>query len=222
MKYKLAASLICADFSNLSKDMGILNKNKIDQIHFDVMDGSFVPRFGLYPEILTITKSLIDIPMDVHLMIDKPEKYIDVFINAGLGRKDFIAFHFESTKHPDQVLRMIRNREIKSGIVLNISTPLNVLDYILDDIDMIMLMGINPGIVGHKLIPSVLQKIKDLKEKIGDKNIQIEIDGGVNFDSSKEMILNGADILVCGTQTIFNKNGLARNIVNLRKELNKI
>lgn len=219
--YKLSASLICANIANLEKDLKVLKKNKIDQIHIDVMDGSFVPRFGLCPEILEIVKKIISIPVDIHLMIDKPERYIETFYNAGVNRKeDYIIFHFESTNAPDRILRLIKEKGVKAGVALNISTPLNVLDYILDNLDLVLLMGINPGILGHKLIPSVIKKITHLRKKIKNSNIKIEVDGGVSFGSSRKLIDAGADILVCGSQTIFNKDSLGKNIIKLRKELN--
>lgn len=203
MAYKLAASLICADMLRLEDEIRRLEGGGADFIHFDVMDGSFVPRYGLHPEMLKAIKSISDIPVDVHLMVQNPEPYIPNFILAGA---DYIVIHAESTPHLHRALKKIKDKGIRAGVALNHTTPLNYLDYILDDIDLVMLMAINPGIVGHKLIPQAMDKIKDLKRKIKHRNILIEIDGGVTFESAPKMVQAGANILVCGSSTIFNQD----------------
>lgn len=201
-KYYLSASLICANHLEFGKEVKRLEKGKIDYIHFDIMDGNFVPRYGLYPELLSSIKKASHLPIDVHMMTEEPGRYIKEFADAGA---DIIAVHAEACKHLHYTLKKIRERGVKAGVVLNYATPLNVLDYILDDLDMVELMAINPGIVGHKVIPGIFKKIADLKEKINasGKNILIEIDGGVNPDTAAKMIEAGADILVCGTSAIF-------------------
>jgi ribulose-phosphate 3-epimerase len=199
----IAASLICSNPLDLQKDIEELIKSKVDYIHFDVMDGQFVPRYGLYPEILTSLKKQTKIPVDVHMMVENPEDFIDDFKGAGA---DFYNFHIESTSHSHRIVKKIINSGMKPGVALNPATPLSTLDYLINDINMVVLMAINPGIVGHKLIPSMIQKIKDLREYAnnkGNENLLIEIDGGVTFDSGKIMIEAGADILVCGTGTIY-------------------
>lgn len=198
--YQLAASIICADMLNLRDTVTQLERGGIDSIHFDVMDGLFVPRYGLYPEMLSAIRSMTDIPVDVHFMVENVEPYIESFVKAG---GTILVPPAESHRHLHRTVRRIREAGVKAGVQLNPATPLNVLDYILDDIDLVMLMAINPGIVGHKLIPRILDKISELKEKIGSRNIIIEIDGGVNPDSAPVMIQNGATMLVCGTQMIF-------------------
>lgn len=202
--YKLSASLICGQPLRLEKDLELLEKGKIDQIHFDVMDGLFVPRYGLYPEILKATKAITDIPVDVHFMTEDPTKYLPAFIEAGA---DIIAVHAESCRHLHYTIKTIKDAGKKAGVVLNYATPLSVLDYILEDLDLVELMAINPGIVGHKIIPGIFKKISDLREKISQagKKIDIEIDGGVNFESAPKMVKAGATVLVCGTSVIFNK-----------------
>lgn len=221
-QYKLAASLICGDFMNLQKDIKLIEKGKIDYIHFDVMDGVFVPRYGLFPEMITQLRTLSKVPIDLHLMVSKPEEFLSTFYKAELNQPDdIIVVHIESTHHLDRVIRNIKKLGIKAGVALNPATPLSVLDYVLDDIDVVMLMAINPGIVGHKLIPSSLQKIADLKEKLSNyQHIEIEIDGGVSFESAPKMINAGATMLVCGTQTIFqHKEPIDQRITMLRKEI---
>lgn len=199
--YKLAASLVCSNMLDLEAEIRSLEEGGIDYIHFDVMDGNFVPRLGLHPEMLKAIKSITDIPVDVHLMIDNPDFFIPDFIKAG---GDIIVVHAETTKHLHYTIKMIRDMGARAGVALNPGTPLNVLDYVLDDIELVMLMAINPGIVGHKLIPRALDKISELKEKlVNHPNIIIEVDGGVNPESAPEMIKRGANLLVCGTSMIF-------------------
>lgn len=199
--YQLSASIICADLLNLQHEIKSLEKAKIDRIHFDVMDGIFVPRYGLPPEMVKSIKSVSNIPITIHLMVQDPEPYIDVFAKAGA---DTFAFHIEPVFHANRVIKKILDSGMKAGVALNPATPLTILDYVLSDIDLVMLMAINPGILGHKLIPSMLEKIKDLKKILNDyPNIKIEIDGGVTLESAPKMVKNGADILVCGSSTIF-------------------
>lgn len=219
-KTLLAASLVCANPLDLQSDIKELEKAGIDYIHFDVMDGNFVPRLGLFPEILTSLKKITKIPVDVHLMIANPDNFIPAFIQAGA---DIVVVHAESTAHLDRSIRLIKNLGAKAGVALNPATPLSVLDYVLDDIDMVMLMAINPGILGHKLIPISMKKIADLKKRLHKHpKILIEIDGGVTFESAKTMVKNGADMLVCGTSTIFKPDqSITTKVKELRKTLGK-
>lgn len=201
-KYQLSASIICADLGNLTDQVKLLDKAGIDYIEVDVMDGVFVPRYGLPPEIVNQIHSISTVPIAVHMMVQNPENYIETFIEAGAN---MIIVHLEPLQHIDRVIKAIKDNGAKVGVAINPATPLSVLDYILDDVDLVMLMGINPGIVGHKLIKSTYKKIVDLKKKLSEyTNIKIEIDGGVNFESGPKMLKLGADILVCGTSTIFN------------------
>lgn len=202
-KIYLSASLICADLMDLEEEIKRLEEAKIDYIHFDVMDGVFVPRYGLYPEMLQAMKDVSSIPVDVHMMVVNPEPYIETLKKAGA---DIMIVHIEGNNNLHRTLKLIKDSGMKAGVALNLATPLNVLDYILEDIDWVMLMAINPGIVGHKLVPKVMDKISELRKKIsGHPHIKIEIDGGVSFESAPEMIKAGADILVCGSSTIFKK-----------------
>ncbi len=183
-----------------------VEKSGCDMIHYDVMDGVFVPRYGLLPEVLESIKTITEMPVYVHMMTIEPEKYLSAFINAGA---DCMVVHAEACTHLHRTLSEIKNKGKKAGVALNIASPLSILDYVLDDIDMVTLMAINPGIVGHKIIPKIFDKIKDLKTKLiqrGKEKILIEIDGGVTFESAPLMLENGADILVCGSSTIFKKN----------------
>lgn len=200
MAFQISASLICGNHLNLEKDIKSLEQAGVDYIHFDVMDGSFVPRYGLYPEILSAISKITNIPVDVHMMVDNPEPYIETFANA--GAKIFFV-HIENNNQLHRTIKKINNSGMEAGVVFNMATPINSLDYIKQDIKHIMLMAINPGIVGHKIIPQIYQKIEDVKKKIEGTDIKIMIDGGVTPETSHKMIQKGANILVCGSSTIF-------------------
>jgi len=216
--YQLSASLICADMLHIEDEIKRLEKGGIDQLHFDVMDGLFVPRIGLFPELLKQITSITKIPVEIHLMIESPEKYIENFIDSGASA---ITIHAESTQHLHRAIKQVKDKNIRVGVALNPATSFSVLDYIQDELDYVMLMAINPGIVGHKLIPSMIKKISDLRNMyLKNKETQIYIDGGVNFESIIEMISAGADVFVCGTQTIFRPNeSLDKKIQELKEHI---
>lgn len=221
-KIKIAASLICADPLNLENEVNELIESKIDLIHFDVMDGSFVQRYGLYPEILKAIKTKENCPLvDVHIMSVNPEDYIDVFATSGA---DYFNFHIEASKHPHRVIKKILNSGMKPGIALNPNTSIDSLKWMIQDIDMVVLMTINPGIVGHKFIPEMLNKITELRNfanQNGNNDIIIEIDGGVTPENTKELIKAGANALVCGNGTIFrpHEDTIINKVNHLRKIL---
>lgn len=201
--YYLTASLICGDPLYYKEEIELLEKGKADYLHFDVMDGSFVPRYGLYTELLTAITEKTNIPVEVHMMVDNPEPYVEELAKAGAK---YIAFHIEPVHHIHRVIKRIKDAGAKAGVALNPGTPLSVLDSILEDIDEVVLMAINPGIVGHKLIPSALNKIAKLKEMVKDRpDFIIQIDGGVTPESAPKMVKAGANMLVCGTSTIYKK-----------------
>jgi len=199
---QLAASIICGNPLNLEADLEALEKGGIDYIHFDVMDGIFVPRYGLFPEYLKAIRSKTDLPIEVHMMVQDPEPYIDEFIRAGAT---ILTPHIEPLSHAHRTVMKIKGAGAKVGLALNPGTSLSSIDYVLEDLDLVMLMAINPGIVGHKLIPETMKKIADLRRRIDEtgKDIIIEIDGGVTPESGIQMTEAGASMLVCGTGTIF-------------------
>ncbi len=202
-KFQLSASLICGDHLAFGNDVELLEKGGIDALHFDVMDGMFVPRLGFYPELLKAIREKTKLPIDAHLMIEDPERYVQLFVESGA---DIVVPHAESTRHLDRTVRLIREAGGRAGVALNPGTSLHVLDHVLPDIEMVMLMAINPGIVGHKLIPQMMQKIADTRKMLKKyPNIRIEVDGGVSPESAAKMISLGADILVCGTSSIYKK-----------------
>lgn len=217
-RYTLTASLICADMLNLEKEVKMLEQGGIDSIHFDVMDAMFVPRYGLHPEMLAAVRSVTTLPIHVHAMVEDIEPYIETFVKAGATT---IMPHVESHSHLHRTLKKIHDAGAEAGAAMNLATPLSALDYILDDISVVMLMAINPGIVGHKLIPSALDKISDLKDKLAGRPIDIEIDGGVTPESASVMIQNGATRLVCGSSTIFKEGeSVVEKIKELRATIN--
>lgn len=222
---KIAASLICADPLNLEKEVNELIQSKVDLIHFDVMDGSFVPRYGLYPEILRAIKSKENCPLvDVHIMSENPEDFIEIFALYGA---DFFNFHIEATKHPHRVIKKIINSGMKPGVALNPNTSVKSLKWMIQDIQMVVLMTINPGIVGHKFIPEMINKIKDLRnfaDQNNNRDLIIEIDGGVTPENIEDLIEAGADALVCGNGTIFrpHEDTILNKVKSLKTHINGI
>lgn len=202
-EYQLSASIICGNVLRLDEDLTSLETSgAIDSIHFDVMDGTFVPRLGLHPEALAAIKKHCRLPIHAHLMIDEPEQFLEAFAQEGATS---LTVHAESTKHLHRALKKIKDLGIQAGVALNPGTPLSVLDYVTNSLDRVLLMAINPGIVGHKLIPEMLDKIRDVRARL-NPDVVIEVDGGVTLESAPEMIVRGANSLVCGTSIIFNKN----------------
>ncbi len=219
--YFLSASLICGHPLELVSDLESLKKAGIDSLHFDVMDGQFVPRLGLYPEMLKAITSATNIPVDVHLMIDSPEKYIPVFVDSGA---DLISFHIEAVDDVKSVVNMVKSAGLKVGVALKVETPLSALDLVMEDIDLVMLMGIHPGILGQRLIPGTLDKISETRDKFKHRpEVIIEIDGGVTPETAPEMIMRGAHLLVCGTGTIYrpHEDTLENKISLLRGEIDR-
>lgn len=195
---ELAPSLLSADFSNLSKDIGILNENKIKYLHLDVMDGNFVPNISYGPGIIKSIRKLTDMIFDVHLMIEKPERYIDAFVDAGA---DILTFHYEASIHPHRTIQEIKAKGIKAGISLNPSTPLSVLEYIIEDLDLVLIMSVNPGFGGQSYIKAMDEKISDLKKIKEDLNLDfiIEVDGGIKTRNVENVIDRGAELIVSGS-----------------------
>lgn len=198
MKHKIAPSILSADFLNLGRDIEMINNSDADWIHCDVMDGSFVPNISFGFPIIKQVSKIANKPLDVHLMIVQPEKYIDVVKEAGAYMMNV---HYEVSPHLHRTVSAIREAGMKAGVTLNPHTPVSLLEDILEDVDMVLLMSVNPGFGGQKFIPNSLRKISELKEMILRKNLStlIEVDGGVNIDNIKILTDAGADVLVAGS-----------------------
>lgn len=206
----ISPSLLSADFTNLEKEIKILNEEKVDYIHLDIMDGNYVPNISYGPGIVKSLRELTEIPFDTHLMIERPENFIDKFVEAG---SDIITIHPSTTKHLDRTLSLIKSYGKKVGLALNPGDSLDVLDYNLEKLDLVLIMSVNPGFGGQKFIPSVLRKIREVKKLIRERNLKtlIEVDGGVKLDNAREILDAGADILVAGS-AIFEKDKTRENI----------
>jgi ribulose-phosphate 3-epimerase len=203
---KIEASLACANFKNLEADIEQLSVGEIDFLHIDIMDGKFVPNFALDFGIMQTARNLCGIPQECHLMVVEPERYIEKTVASGA---EYVAIHFEATYHVQKALQQIRDAGAKSGIVLNPATPLTNLEYILDDIDMVTIMTVNPGFAGQKLIPAMLRKIEDtraLLHSTGHDNVEIQVDGNVSFENIPAMVSTGATMLVGGSSSVFHKD----------------
>ena len=198
MKNYLAPSILSADFTHLGEDILAVRDCGAEYLHFDVMDGMFVPSITFGMPVLKSIRPLTDMFYDVHLMIREPERYIDDFADAGA---DGITVHAEACLHLDRTLDQIHERGLKTGVALNPATPLNVLEYVYDKVDMFLLMTVNPGFGGQKLIPAVLPKIRQLRGIIQEKGLQadLEIDGGVSTSTIESVLDAGANILVAGS-----------------------
>lgn len=199
---KLAPSILSADFSKLGEEVMEIDKAGADYIHIDVMDGSFVPSISFGLPVISSIRKVTDKPFDVHLMIEEPVRYIKEFAETGA---DIITVHTEACKHLNRTIQTIKESGLKAGVVLNPSTPLTELDYILEYVDMVLLMSVNPGFGGQKYIPNVTGKIRKLREMITERNldVDIEVDGGINHDNAEEIIRAGATVLVAGS-AVFN------------------
>ncbi len=202
---KIAPSILSADFSKLGEEIKLVEKAGADWIHVDVMDGHFVPNITIGPPVVKCVRAVTKLPLDVHLMIENPEKYIPEFRKAGA---DWISIHPESTTHLHRALSMIRELGAKASVAINPATPLYVLDHVWDDIDMVLIMTVNPGFGGQKFIPEMKNKIQTLKKKIERTNhpILLEIDGGVNVENISELSSLGVDIFVAGSAIFESKN----------------
>jgi ribulose-phosphate 3-epimerase len=211
---KIAPSILSADFSKLGEEIKDVEAGGADYIHIDVMDGHFVPNITIGPLIVEAIRPITKLPLDVHLMIDNPDHYIEAFAKAGA---DYITVHVEACRHLHRTIHYIKSFGVKAGVVLNPATPVDFIQHVLSDVDMVLLMSVNPGFGGQGFIPEVLTKIKALKKMIDEKGLQveIEIDGGVNEQTAKQCIEAGATVLVAGS-AIYNQKDRAKAMAALK------
>lgn len=218
---KIAPSIMCAPMFELPKYVAEMEAFGIELIHIDIMDGSFVPNYTLGTNFVKELKSKTNIPLDIHLMIDDPESKLQWF---EFGENDYVSVHYEATKHLNKALGMIRARGAKAMVAINPATPVSALDSVLDDIDAVLVMTVNPGFAGQKLVQSTLKKIKNLRQYLdnaGYSHIEIEVDGNVSFENAKLMHDAGANIFVCGTSSVYAKDTpVSENIKRFRDILN--
>ncbi len=198
MKHLIAPSLLAADFSNLKSEIEMINNSEADWLHLDIMDGVFVPNISFGIPVLESIKSITQKPMDVHLMIVDPDRYIDAFKNAGAN---IFNVHYEACNHLHRTIQSIHKADMKAGVTLNPHTPVALLEDVIADLDLVLLMSVNPGFGGQKFIENTYNKIAQLKELALKKNSRalIEVDGGVDNTNAKSLIDAGADVLVAGS-----------------------
>ncbi|EMH80755.1 ribulose-5-phosphate 3-epimerase [alpha proteobacterium HIMB114] len=214
---KISPSILSCDFSEIGSEIEKLNNSGADLIHIDVMDGHFVPNLTFGPPVISKIRKCSKLPFDVHLMISPVEKYIQDYADAGA---DIITFHPEATDNIQRTINVIKSCKKKVGISLNPETPSTVIENYLKEIDLILIMSVNPGFAGQKFMPEVLEKVKFFRSKIKNENlnIDIEIDGGIDFETAPLAIKAGANILVSGTTIFKGENNISENIKNLRKQ----
>ena len=215
MSHLVAPSLLSADFLNLKRDIDIINNSEADWLHLDVMDGVFVPNISFGFPILNLLKEITNKPLDVHLMIVQPEKFIDEVAAMGAYMMNV---HYEACTHLDRTIHAIKKKGMKAGVTLNPRTPVALLKDVIQDLDMVLLMSVNPGFGGQKFIHNTLSKVDDLKNLISQRNSHslIEIDGGIDLETGKLLVDAGADILVAGS-FVFSTDDPKERILQLKK-----
>ncbi len=211
----IAPSLLSANFLNLEKDCNMLNESEADWYHLDVMDGRFVPNISFGPMLVEFFRKATKKTCDVHLMIQEPEKFAEQFKNAGA---DILSVHYEACPHLHRNLQQIHSLGMKAGVALNPHTPVGVLSDVLQDMDLVCMMSVNPGFGGQKFIAHTIQKIKELRKMIDEKGLKtlIEIDGGVTLENAATIVAAGADVLVAGN-TVFRSPDPKETIARLKK-----
>jgi ribulose-phosphate 3-epimerase len=212
---KISPSILSADFARLGEEIRAIDVGGADYIHVDVMDGHFVPNITIGPLVVDAVRKVTGKPLDVHLMIENPDRYIPDFAKAGA---DLITVHQEAVPHLHRTIQLIRSLGKKAGVSINPATPVSTLDVILDDLDLVLLMSVNPGFGGQSFIPATLAKIAELRQRIEERGlkVEIEVDGGVKADNIGSMAAAGADVFVAGS-AVFSTPDYGQTIALLRK-----
>ena len=215
MSVIVSPSLLSADFLHLSKDIEMVNRRQADWFHLDIMDGVFVPNISYGLPVVSQIKKIATKPLDVHLMIVQPERYVEAFHKAGA---DILTVHYETCTHLHRTIQQIKSQGMKAGVSLNPHTPVSLLEDVIEDIDVVLLMSVNPGFGGQSFIEQTINKVDKLKKLIMESNSHtlIEIDGGVNFETGKRLVNAGADALVAGS-FVFNSPDPEANIKGLKE-----
>ena len=215
MSVIVSPSLLSADFLHLSKDIEMVNRSQADWFHLDIMDGVFVPNISYGLPVVSQIKKIATKPLDVHLMIVQPERYEEAFHKAGA---DILTVHYETCTHLHRTIQQIKSQGMKAGVSLNPHTPVSLLEDVIEDIDVVLLMSVNPGFGGQSFIEQTINKVDKLKKLIMESNSHtlIEIDGGVNFETGKRLVNAGADALVAGS-FVFNSPDPEANIKGLKE-----
>lgn len=212
----IAPSILSADFSRLADDVALAAQGGADLLHVDVMDGHFVPNITIGPLVVEALKRSTDLPLDVHLMIEHPERYVDKFIEAGAS---WLSFHAEATYHSHRLIQHIKEySNVKAGIAINPATPVTSLHHVLEDLDFVLVMSVNPGFGGQKFIPSALEKIEVIRHMIDSRglDVKIQVDGGISAANADKVVLKGADILVAGS-AVFDTKDIPEAVRGIRK-----
>jgi len=214
----ISSSIINANFLNLEMDLREIKNAKVDWLHVDVMDGGFVPNITLGPFILPFLKKQTGLPLDVHLMINNPEKHIKSFADAGANR---ISIHVENNSNILRTIQEIRDLDVSPGIVLNPGTSPGLIDFLLPFVDLILIMSVNPGFSGQKFLPEMIEKIQIVKKMITNNShkVLIQVDGGVNSKNTKQIIEAGADVIVAATAIFGHPNGITAGVNELRQSV---
>lgn len=212
MAVKIAPSILSADFARLGEEIRAIEAAGADYVHVDVMDGHFVPNLTFGPPIISSIRKTTALPFDVHLMIDPAQPYLETYAQAGA---DIITVHAEADKHLDRSLQVIRNAGKKAGVSLNPATPESAIEYVLDKLDLVLVMSVNPGFGGQSFLASQVEKIRRLRAMIGERPIELEVDGGINPETAGEVVAAGANVLVAGS-AVFKGDDYAANVRAIR------